>query len=100
MASAESTEQKWQISSNLHITQSNSAWRDQLAPIVDDGKVEFVAQPISNWSQNILYQKWFARFSQAGTTEYIYMNQLVPASIRLDYAQQLDEMVVTTALAK
>jgi diguanylate cyclase (GGDEF)-like protein len=100
LASAESMEQKWQISSNLHIIQSNSAWRDQLTSIVEDGRVEFVAQPINNWSQNILYQEWFARFSLAGTTEYIPMNQLVPASIRLDYAQQLDEMVVTTALAE
>jgi diguanylate cyclase (GGDEF)-like protein len=97
LASAESMEQKWQMASNLDIIQSNSAWRDQLLSLVQYGRVDFVAQPINNWSKETVYCEWFGRFSLPGATEHIPMAQLVPASIRLDYAQQLDEMVIKTA---
>jgi diguanylate cyclase (GGDEF)-like protein len=98
LASAESMEQKWQMASNLDIIQSNSAWRDQLLSLVQDGSVDFVAQPINNWSKETVYSEWFGRFTLLGASEHIPMAQLVPASIRLDYAQQLDEMVIKTAL--
>jgi EAL domain-containing protein (putative c-di-GMP-specific phosphodiesterase class I) len=98
LASAESMEQKWQMSSNLDIIQSNSAWRDQLHSLVEDGRVDFVAQPINNWSQDTLYEEWYARFTLPGASEHIPMAQLVPASIRLDYAQQLDEMVIKSVI--
>jgi diguanylate cyclase (GGDEF)-like protein len=98
LASAELMEQKWQVASNLVIIQSNSAWRDQLLSLVEDGRVDFVAQPINNWSNDTVYNEWFGRFSLPGASEHIPMAQLVPASIRLDYAQQLDEMVIRTAL--
>jgi EAL domain-containing protein (putative c-di-GMP-specific phosphodiesterase class I) len=90
--------QKWQMASNLEIVQSNSAWREQLKTLVENGRVNFVAQPIKNWTENTVYKEWFARFSLPDQDTPLPMAQLIPASIRLDYAQQLDEMVILGAI--
>jgi diguanylate cyclase (GGDEF)-like protein len=98
LASAETMTQKWQMASNLEIVQSNSAWREQLKTLVENGRVNFVAQPIKNWTENTVYKEWFARFSLPDQDTPLPMAQLIPASIRLDYAQQLDEMVILGAI--
>lgn len=98
LASAESLPEKWQMASNLEIVQSNSAWREQLKSLVEYGKVKFVAQPIKNWNENIAYKEWFARFTLPNQKTHLPMAQLIPASIRLDFAQKLDEMVILGAI--
>jgi diguanylate cyclase (GGDEF)-like protein len=98
LASAESMPQKWQMASNLEIVQSNAAWREQLKALFENGRVKFVAQPIKNWTENTIYKEWFARFSLPDQDAPLPMAQLIPASIRLDYAQQLDEMVIIGAI--
>lgn len=98
LASAESMPQKWQMASNLEIVQSNSTWREQLKTLVESGNVKFVAQPIKNWGENTVYKEWFARFSLPDQEKPLPMAQLIPASIRLDYAQKLDEMIIVAAI--
>ncbi|MDO6712197.1 EAL domain-containing protein [Aliiglaciecola sp. 2_MG-2023] len=98
LASALELPKKWQIASNLDIRQSNAIWRDQLQLLVTEGSINFVAQPIQSWDGQIIYKEWFARFTLPNTLSPLPMAQLIPASMRLDFSQQLDEMVIRDAI--
>jgi diguanylate cyclase (GGDEF)-like protein len=93
-------EQRWQVVSRLGMIQSNDVWRKQITLLLEGQHADFVAQPIKNSSGQIEYQEWFARFRDHRNDQYLPMTELIPVSIRLDFAQKLDELLVVCALEK
>ncbi|GAC12373.1 bifunctional diguanylate cyclase/phosphodiesterase [Paraglaciecola chathamensis] len=98
---------RWQLAQQRDQHHSNTEWRTQLNTILQQNHADFVAQPIKNRQGETLYNEWFARFSTAALTgasdeaqRYLPMGQLVPASVRLNYAQKLDELLITSALTQ
>ncbi len=107
---------RWQLAQQEDLHHSNTEWRAQLNTILQQNHADFVAQPIQNKQGETLYAEWFARFSSgaasANSSElnqadsnnraqgYLPMGQLVPASVRLNYAQKLDELLIASALAQ
>ncbi|MAD16324.1 MAG: GGDEF domain-containing protein [Alteromonadaceae bacterium] len=108
---------RWQLAQQEDLHHSNTEWRAQLNTILQQNHADFVAQPIQNKQGETLYAEWFARFSsgaaipanssghiQADSNNkaqgYLPMGQLVPASVRLNYAQKLDELLIASALAQ
>ena len=100
LAGASVATQRWQLSHQQDVLHSNTQWRDQLKTILQQKHADFVAQPIKNHKDGILYSEWFARFRTDKTEGYLPMGQLVPASVRLNYAQKLDELLIASALIK
>ncbi|MFC4701988.1 EAL domain-containing protein [Glaciecola siphonariae] len=94
LLSATAAEHRWELSSSLSVSHSNQEWRDVLTNIIQEGKADFVAQPIIAKDGVTLYSEWFARLSDKQSGELVPMAQLLPASMRLDYAQQLDKMII------
>ena len=93
-------EQRWQIASELNMVKSNEIWREQITLLLKSGQADFVAQPIESLSGQIEYQEWLARFRDPKSDQYLPMAELIPVSIRLDFAQKLDELLVLCALEK
>jgi EAL domain-containing protein (putative c-di-GMP-specific phosphodiesterase class I) len=93
-------EQRWQFANDSLPSANNSQWRDQFQRLLAEKQANFAAQPIKSFNDNLLYNELFARFEDSNTGEYIPMAELIPASIRLDFAQQIDELVLTSALKK
>ncbi|MBN24182.1 MAG: GGDEF domain-containing protein [Alteromonadaceae bacterium] len=98
---------RWQLAQQKDQHHSNTEWRTQLNTILQQNHADFVAQPIKNRQGETLYNEWFARFSTAAITgrgdealRYLPMGQLVPASVRLNYAQKLDELLIASALTQ
>lgn len=106
---------RWQLAQQEDVHNSNTEWRAQLNTILQQNHADFVAQPIQNKQGETLYAEWFARFSSGATADssghiqadsnnkaqgYLPMGQLVPASVRLNYAQKLDELLIASALAQ
>ena len=98
---------RWQLAQQKDQHHSNTEWRTQLNTILQQNHADFVAQPIKNRQGETLYNEWFARFSTAALTggsdeaqRYLPMGQLVPASVRLNYAQKLDELLIASALTQ
>jgi len=89
-----------QIASKLDLKQGNSAWRKQLEALINNDTAEFVAQPIKSKNNSIVYYEWLARFSLPDQEEFLPMGQLIPASIRLDFSQKLDRLVIKQLLSK
>lgn len=100
LASASVNEAHFQFADALGVSQSNTQWREQLQELITLGKVEFVAQQVKSISGSVEYREWFARFKQPDSESFYPMAQLIPASIRLDYSQRLDQLVIQQALAK
>jgi EAL domain-containing protein (putative c-di-GMP-specific phosphodiesterase class I)/GGDEF domain-containing protein len=94
LLSATGAASRWEICSNLVLSHSNQEWREILSDIIKRGTADFVAQPIKSKSDNIIYSEWFARLLDKHTKEFVPMAQILPASMRLDYAQQLDKMII------
>lgn len=94
--------QKWHLVKHVDSHNSQSGWRDQLQSIFAHPRADFAAQPIKSLSGDVLYAEWFARFPSphAEGPQYLPMGQLVPASVRLNYAQKLDELLFTSAMQK
>jgi diguanylate cyclase (GGDEF)-like protein len=93
-------EAKYHFADTSGVSQSNSQWREQLQALLALGKVEFVAQEIITLLGIVEYREWFARFQQPENESFYPMAQLIPASIRLDYSQRLDQLVILQALDK
>jgi diguanylate cyclase (GGDEF)-like protein len=93
-------EQRWQFANDSLPSANNSQWRDQFHRLLAEKQANFAAQPIKSFDGNLLYNELFARFEDSNTGEYIPMAELIPASIRLDFAQQIDELVLDSALKK
>jgi diguanylate cyclase (GGDEF)-like protein len=108
---------RWQLAQQEDVHHSNTEWRAQLNTILQQNHADFVAQPIQNKQGETLYAEWFARFSSGAAVPsdsaehskadsdnkahgYLPMGQLVPASVRLNYAQKLDELLIASALSQ
>lgn len=108
---------RWQLAQQEEVHHSDTEWRAQLNTILQQNHADFVAQPIQNKQGETLYAEWFARFSSGAVVPsdsaehskadsdnkahgYLPMGQLVPASVRLNYAQKLDELLIASALAQ
>jgi EAL domain-containing protein (putative c-di-GMP-specific phosphodiesterase class I) len=100
LTNAVTEEQRWQVVSRLNVIQSNDIWREQITLLLEGEHADFVAQPIENFSGQVEYQEWFARFRDSRNDQYLPMAELIPVSIRLDLAQKLDELLVRCALKK
>ena len=100
LAIASTVPRRWQMATNLAVTQGNEAWREKIQKLIDIGTADFARQPIVSRSGKVLYEEWFARLPNKSTSESLPMAQLVPASVRLDYAEKLDQMIVSQGLAK
>ena len=88
-----------QFAYNIAIKQSNSEWRGQIVQLIDEAKADFAAQPLVTSSGQVEYMEWFARMKRKDTGEMVPMSQLVPASVRLNYSEELDRMLVANAFA-
>ncbi|GAC23334.1 diguanylate cyclase/phosphodiesterase [Paraglaciecola mesophila KMM 241] len=108
---------RWQLAQQEEVHHSDTEWRAQLNTILQQNHADFVAQPIQNKQGETLYAEWFARFNSSAAVpsdsaehskadsdnkahDYLPMGQLVPASVRLNYAQKLDELLIASALAQ
>jgi diguanylate cyclase (GGDEF)-like protein len=100
LTKAVTEEQRWQVASELNMVKSNEIWREQITLLLKSGQADFVAQPIENFNCQIEYQEWLARFRDPKSDQYLPMAELIPVSIRLDFAQKLDELLVVCALEK
>ncbi|NCP64774.1 MAG: EAL domain-containing protein [Paraglaciecola sp.] len=89
---------RWQFANDSLPVANNSQWRDQFQRLLAEKHTNFAAQPIKSFDNTTLYSELFARFADSQTGEYIPMAELIPASIRLDFAQQIDELVLACAL--
>jgi EAL domain-containing protein (putative c-di-GMP-specific phosphodiesterase class I)/GGDEF domain-containing protein len=98
LAIAATLPSQWQFSSNITITQSNTEWREKIEKLIESAHADFAAQPIKDLNGVTEYSEWFARVKDFATNETFPMAQLIPASARLDYALELDKMLVTNAL--
>nr|WP_136250269.1 EAL domain-containing protein [Ningiella ruwaisensis] len=94
LISAEQSEQRWQLASEGELAHSNEEWRSTLEQVIEVGKADFVSQAIISKTGNTLYSEWFARLTDKKTQESLPMSQIVPASMRLDYAIALDKLIV------
>lgn len=88
------SENRWYLCSDLRMSHSNHEWREILSDIIKSGKTEFVAQAIKSKTDDMLYCEWFSRLKEPHTHELVPMAQLLPASVRLDYAQKLDKLII------
>ncbi len=100
LANASETEKKFQIASELDFSQGNTVWRKQLQNLIDANETEFVYQPIKSAKGELLYNEWLARFKNPENNDFLPMGQLIPASVRLDFSEKLDMLVVNQALKK
>ncbi|WP_340677726.1 EAL domain-containing protein [Paraglaciecola sp.] len=100
LTKAVTEEQRWQVVSRLSMLQSHDIWREQIKLLLKSGHADFVAQPIESFSGQVEYQELFARFRDPNNDQYLPMAELIPVTIRLDFAQKLDELLVLCALAK
>jgi diguanylate cyclase (GGDEF)-like protein len=100
LAIASAASSHWQLASNLNVVQGNEAWREKIQKLIEIGTADFAKQPIVSQVGDVLYEEWFARLPNRSSSELLPMAQLVPASVRLDYAEKLDQMILTAALLK
>jgi EAL domain-containing protein (putative c-di-GMP-specific phosphodiesterase class I) len=100
LAIASTASSRWQMASSLSVVQGNEAWREQIQKLIDIGTADFAKQPIVSQAGDVLYEEWFARLPNRLTSESLPMAQLVPASVRLDYAEKLDQMILSEAFSK
>jgi diguanylate cyclase (GGDEF)-like protein len=100
LTQAISKEQKWCVASQINLIQSKDVWREKISSLLKAQQADFVAQPIVDFTHNIEYHEWFARFRDPNTEQYLPMGELIPVSIRLDFSQKLDELLVCCALDK
>ncbi|MBF7074879.1 EAL domain-containing protein [Glaciecola sp. MH2013] len=98
LAIAATLPEQWQFSANIALSQSNTQWREQISTLISENHADFAAQPIKSTQMTVEYYEWFARIKNPENTEMMPMSQLIPASLRLDYACELDKMLMTNAL--
>ncbi|MFQ3251114.1 MAG: EAL domain-containing protein (putative c-di-GMP-specific phosphodiesterase class I) [Glaciecola sp.] len=98
LAIASTSSTRWQLASNLTVSRSNEEWREKIQALIELGTADFAKQPIVSAKDELLYEEWFARLPNKSTSESLPMAQLVPASVRLDFAEKLDQMILSQAL--
>jgi len=96
LAMALESESRWEFAANTTVTYSNEVWREKIKNILEHRECNFVLQPIAYAKSldRIAYHEWFARLPDSNSEQGIPMAQLVPASIRLNYAISLDKLIV------
>lgn len=99
LAIAGGKEQRWELATSLTVTHSNETWREKIQGLLQTGTSDFAAQPIVNKNKEVAYNEWFARLPNAENSASLPMAQLIPASVRLDYAQDIDKLIVQNLLA-
>jgi EAL domain-containing protein (putative c-di-GMP-specific phosphodiesterase class I)/GGDEF domain-containing protein len=100
LAIASTASTRWQLSSSLSNTQGNEVWHEKVQNVIYTGTADFAKQSIVSKTGNVLYQEWFARLPKRSPSEFLPMAQSIPASVRLDYAEKLDKLILTEALIK
>lgn len=98
LSAAQSNDNGWELSQNLRVTHSNEMWRDKIQSILQTGTSDFAVQAILDKEQQVEYCEWFARLPNEEQSANLPMAQLIPASIRLDHAQNLDKLIVANLL--
>ena len=98
LAVANTNEQKWAFASSLSVSHSNETWRNKIQHILSEGTADFASQDIVNKNNELAYSEWFARLPSEKNSASAPMAQLIPASIRLDYAQSIDKLIVKNLL--
>lgn len=98
LAVANTNEQKYAFASSLSVSHSNETWRSKIQDILSLGTADFASQAIVNKHQEVAYSEWFARLPSEKNSASAPMAQLIPASIRLDYAQSIDKLIVKNLL--
>lgn len=91
---------KWQAVSKRQTVKNNDTWREQIRTLLFKDTADFIGQPVKSFSGDEIYQEWFARFPEPGSEQYMPMAELIPATIRLDFSQKLDELLVRCAFKK
>jgi len=99
LAIAGINEHRWELANSLTVSFSNETWREKIQDLIKLGTSDFASQPIVNKNKDIAYSEWFARLPNKESSANLPMAQLVPASIRLDYAQELDTLIVQNLLS-
>ncbi|MBT1452451.1 EAL domain-containing protein [Glaciecola sp. XM2] len=95
---ATQSQQRWAVSDHEEQGQSNEMWRERISQILKLGNADFVAQSILGQDGRLIYNEWFARIHDVTTNETVPMAQLIPASIRLDNAQDIDKLIIQNVL--
>ena len=98
LAVAQTKEQRWELATSKMVSHSNETWREKIKEILQKGTSDFAAQPILNAKQELVYAEYFARLPNNSSSASVPMAQLIPASIRLDYAQDLDKLIVSNLI--
>jgi len=91
---------KWQAVDQLQTVKSHDTWREQIKALLADDTAHFIGQPIKSFSGDEIYQEWLARFPDPQSEQYLPMAELIPATIRLDFSEKLDELLVRCAFKK
>ncbi|GLR72876.1 bifunctional diguanylate cyclase/phosphodiesterase [Agaribacter marinus] len=98
LAKALQNDKSWQLADDLNVFHSNTDWKEILTQIVERQHATFVKQPIvDKTNSEPVYFEWFARFHH-DNHESAPMDQLIPASVRLDFSQVLDKLIVANML--
>ncbi len=100
LVKAHSDKQGWQFCTNTPSTSGNMAWKHELELLLVNKQVAFVAQPIVNIHNEVLYQELYARFTHTLENSVIPMGQLIAVAERLNLAEQFDKLVIEQALDK
>lgn len=100
LAVALNNEKRWELADNLPLSHSNHEWREKIKHILASGTSDFVAQNIVDIGKNVEYAEWFARLPNEHDSASLPMNQLIPASVRLDYAKDLDKLITKAMIQK
>ena len=95
---ANESQNRWHILPRDAVSKSNEDWRTLLVEIMKSSSVDFVAQSVFSNNMEEIYSEWFARLSDPSTHAQVPMSQLIPASVRLDYAIDLDKCIVENVL--
>ena len=88
----------YRFADGLAVSHSHQGWREAIKQILAANTVYFAEQGIVSAENNTAYVEWFARMPDINGEQSVPIGQLIPASARLDYAQDLDKMIIALAL--
>lgn len=96
LAMAVESPSRWAFSTEKTVNLSAGEWRDKLTELLVNKTAEFAVQPIVNTqSEQTMYCEWYARLPDKSRSFNMPMNQVIPASIKLDFAIQIDQMIIS-----
>lgn len=93
------SEDRYSIYGEKLPTYSNDNWRTFLNSVLAQGCIEFVKQPIQASNlEHVEYEECFARLPKSLIQKEISMSQIVAASMKLDFAIDLDKLIVSNLI--